>query len=640
MILLRRITLFLLLALTVYGCLAGKLFRQRVWYLSGQRRMFWVCVIYAVLCIGFWFWRRRWFAPALAVLMTVYTSLAVGLLAPLAVAYFLLACWLVGDIALGISIFATLAGLAMHFRIHYPIVYLAALAVPFFWWRKPRWHVPEWNYWSAAVAGFPVVLHWLLTLRPEVSADGLAMHLTIPMFIADQHWWTFDITRFIWAVSPMNGDWAFTIVYMLGGEAAAKLLNGALLLVIAAQLWEMTRSMLAVAMFASIPVVQLVTGSMFIENLLALLILGAIRALHRFHEEGNRRQLYLFAALWGAALATKFGALAYFLPALCFAIGALRKAERPWRAAAVAAAILLCFAAPPYVTAWRITGNPIFPYQNNVFQSAHFDTTEAFRDGRFALGTNWRTLYDATFHSRRYMEGLDGSFGFQHLLFLPLVLLTLRREVPYLVKISLVVAVAAFLLIFRQQSYLRYVYPAMALFSIAIAWAMNEARSLDGQLYRAWALAAVAVVFLNIRFLPAAGWYANDLYFNIPRGAGRQHRYVEETAPVRKLVYYLNAKGGDSPVCFLEGNQIAGLRRRAFTNSWHNWEFYTRLHGSTSPEQDYKLFREYGIQYFIAPTREAGLAASRPHMWAFLAEYTEREYMIGQYYVARWKPGK
>ena len=72
--------------------------------------------------------------------------------------------------------------------------------------------------------------------------------------------------------------------------------------------------------------VQLVTGSLFVENLLAAFLLGMMTALWRFGESGERRFLYLAAMLGGTAMATKFGAIAFLAPALlCAAVEVWRR---------------------------------------------------------------------------------------------------------------------------------------------------------------------------------------------------------------------------------------------------------------------------------------------------------------------------
>ena len=70
--------------------------------------------------------------------------------------------------------------------------------------------------WAAfALAGFPLLLHLLATLSPESSADGLAMHLVIPDWIAFHHAWappplqTFESVGFASVIMDevLHSDW-------------------------------------------------------------------------------------------------------------------------------------------------------------------------------------------------------------------------------------------------------------------------------------------------------------------------------------------------------------------------------------------------------------------------------------------------
>ena len=160
-------------------------------------------------------------------------------------------------------------------------------------------------------------------LKPEASADGLSMHLAVPANIAANHMMTFDPGRMLWAVMPMGADFTYSIVYMLGGEMAARLLNFTILLLLLGLLHAVVRrlasggaALLVVALFATTPMVQLVTGSLFVENLLTALLLGMMASLWLYGERGERVFLFAAAALGGTAMATKFGAIAFVVPAL------------------------------------------------------------------------------------------------------------------------------------------------------------------------------------------------------------------------------------------------------------------------------------------------------------------------------------
>ena len=212
----------------------------------------------------------------------------------------------------------------------------------------------------------------------------------------------------------MGADFILSIVYVLGGEMAARLLNFAILLVLlgllhaAVRLWVSPGiAWLLVALFATTPMVQLVTGSLFVENLLAAFHSGMMTALWRFGESGERRSLYLAAALGGTAMAIKFGAIAILAPALVCAAAEVwrrRKADRRTagprrRTPAVGAA------APPYGIAWIKTGNRSSRLPTTAFTPATLAPKAGFRDTRFHDPLTWKTPYDLTFRTTRYYEG-------------------------------------------------------------------------------------------------------------------------------------------------------------------------------------------------------------------------------------------
>ncbi len=354
-----------------------------------------------------------------------------------------------------------------------------------------------------AVLLFILLLHWMTALRPEVSSDGLAMHLAIPMNVAHDARWTYDFERYTWALMPMAGDWAFTAAYLLGGEAAARLLNFAMLAAIAAMVCRASRqwlppssAFLAAALFASTPLVQMVTGSLLVENVWAPLILGATLAL-------SQGAMICAGVLFGAAMSAKLGSIAFVIPAVVVAamtVATDKNGSRRWRPAALAAVLFIVFASPPYVNAWWKTRNPIYPFMNNVFRSPYFEPANVIRDVRFQKRLDWRTLYDATFRSNGYFEGQKGGLGFQYfLLLIPLLLLFNRRAPRQVLAIGLVGAV----LTFASQPNIRYLYPSLPLLSIGIAWLFSEMLISE---MPTLLVGVGALTVLNVWFLPASTW--------------------------------------------------------------------------------------------------------------------------------------
>ncbi len=507
------LTLILLIALSVYGFYSQRLLSQHIWDPQGIRKLIWLLVLYTAVFAIVVAWKKARFVHILVVAGFVYAALSVGIVPLLAAAYFLFSSLLLGKAVVsalsgaqaksasiagpGNSIIALLAGLSVYvwivgFLVRYPVnyswLYALLLAFPVVWQHRLALNcLREWYdaissvevkgrlalvaLWAVA---FLALAYWLIALKPEVSSDGLAMHLAIPAAIANFHRFPFDPRETVWAVMPMNGDWGFAISYLLGGEYGARLFNLSLFALAVALVCRMIRpwlstasALLVVGLLASTPLAQHLSGSLFVENTWSVLLVGALVA-------GCRRDILSATLLCGTAVATKFGAVAFVLAmAPLFALSIVRMAksgEPKWRRVVVLATVLFAVtAAPPYIHAYFATGNPVFPFLNSVFRSPFFDSTTSFSDGRFLAPLNWRTFFDLTFQSHRFQEGMDGAIGFHYFLFFPLALILIRRDSPKLAKAALWVAVVSFLLMFRTQSNLRYAYPALILCAFPIA---------------------------------------------------------------------------------------------------------------------------------------------------------------------------
>ncbi|MDR3717768.1 MAG: glycosyltransferase family 39 protein [Bryobacteraceae bacterium] len=664
--------------LTAYGLWSRHLFSQALWTATGQQRMLGLAAVYAAwsaLTIAF---ARRWFVLATSILLALGLAAAIGFPAVAAVALSLISSWKLGALLrceaeaptladgilqtlLGVSVWMTALSIAVHFRMNYGPVHVCLFLAPLL--VKPRrtaglardaWRAirsfPSQSLGESlalSLAVFPLLCHLVLIPKPEVGADALAMHLMAPAWVAYQHLWPFDVSHFVWAVMPMGADWCFTGVYLLGGEFAARLLNFALLALTAALVYAASRpyagrcaALLFAGLFASTPLVQLVTGSLMVENLQAAYLAGAVFVAARFWEEAKWRDLYTAAALAGAALATKFGSSALAVPLLIFLVWAAWKNRerlpRAGRHVAAAVGVALAIGALPYLVAYATTGNPFFPYMNDVFRSRWFEA-KAVLDTRFVRPLGFRTPFEAVFHSRDYLEGRDGAAGLQFFILIFLGAALWRRRWPALGTLALAGAVLHCVLTFRTLAYLRYVYAALPLLSIAGAVAVGRLRGAQRWLFRAALLIVAAVLLLNLYFLPASGWWHPDFYLN-PFDHAEVTKYVTESAPARLLVDQLNRAHPGEAVAFFGTETIAGLRAESYSFGWHNHAYERQVMELTGPIGYGQLARRIGVRWFVAPADWSRAGASGI-VSNFLARYTVPASTAGPYELRGWRPG-
>ena len=675
-----------LLAAEVYGFSTAHLFAQQIWYPLGAERFLRYIGAFLSITLPLLLMAPWTLAALLAALLLGLTAYAVGPVTLLAVCFLLISSCALGRLVMDRrrgavegagsgqdDVLATLVGLGIYMLlmyavarlpVNYPAVWVAVLALPLL----ADFHgaVVCLRRWTRAVAGmelrgageraafallaFVLGAHWLLVLKPEVGADALAIHLAVPISFTANHAFMFQPARFLWSAMPMGVDFLYSIAHLLGGEYAARLFDFAMLLALVALLYHAVRrfvspalAYLIGALFATTPMVQLVTGSLFIENTQAVLVFGMLAALWRFDDTEQRRYLNAAMLLGGAAVACKFGSLGFIAFALPFAIALMlrhRKAlgARPVASAVIAIVLLLASAAPPYAIAWAKTGNALFPFLNGRFHSPLLDPSVVVQDYRFLKPLSWSTLYDLTFHTTDFYEGQKGSFGFQYLLFAPLAFLGLAVATQRAARSAGMVAVGAFIIVFLSTPNARYVYPAMALslvpFAALVAWMLAHERWLA----RAAIGAAIAAIALNVYFLPSASYYHKDFCLRSPFSALERQRYLHDSAPVREVISWFNREHGNAPVLLADDSAFAGLTGDVYENHWHQYNTFDRLSRAVTVSDAVHLLQSWNVAYVIAHKPGAGEKLRPLVLGKLLAGCTGLQYESGDVYLARIDP--
>jgi hypothetical protein len=635
----------LLAALLVYGILSEHLLDQILWGMTGARRFLRYSAIFWSISILIIWLKRQWLMPAVCCLALAYAIWWCGLLAPISVLFVLASTWLLGTLLktvfgkplrhdsetrgsdgdpalapfpallLGLGAWMIAMQLTLPLRVHYAWVYVVCLALPFvFGWRRLRQAVANARWMidadrpsileslSLALFLYILIAQALVAMNPEVSADALAMHLAAPELIVHDHRWGFEFLRFAWALMPMGADWLYTVNAMLGGEMAVKLFNFAILAATAlavrsfARRWiSAAQANLTAALLLSGPLVQLVTGSLFIENTWAAFLTGSVLAML----DGG---LLLSGVLFGMAMGIKFGTTGFLAPmVVAGAVIAWRRGLG--RSAALALPLMLLVASPTYINAWARSGNPLYPFLNHIFKAPGIDTNEPLQDARFLEPVRWHTLYDLTFRSHLFFEGQNGGMGFTFFLLLvpagiaAWILLGHRHD-PTARRLwqpmaLLGVGVAASVLTLNSQANLRYVYPALPLVALAAGIALF--RTLPQAAASGMLLIAIG---LNLWFLPSAGYYSKD--FALFRKS-RIADFVSRGAPTRVLNAELNRIAPGEPAAFFGGNAIAGFYGTAYTESWHAYSFWRQLGDFKNGAELLDLLHRLKVRYVIAP---------------------------------------
>ena len=655
--------LLVFVGLTAFGLLTNGILRQDVWEPGGlQRLLIFAGIHAAVSAVAIWL-IPRWYLLLVAVLTFLYTGMAVGFVAPAAIVYLAASFWAVGAIwfrnqpqflqrnpqlpvFIGLASWTFFVMATARWPIHYRWIYWLLPALPIVYaMRRRLWPEFQMEYARTrrdliplAVALFPLLCAWLATLMPEVSSDGLSMHMVIPARMAAAHHWAFQVQEFIWAVMPMGGDWAYTLAWMLGGEPAARLLNLAILALISWTLYERIHARVPgwmcaalVGGFLSTPLTQQVTGSMFVENFVAAMLFGSILLL-RVHLK-ERKDIFFLACtfLAGMAAASKLGAWAYIAPLFVFVIFLVKP-----RHLVRAAPVMVVVGGFPYWEAWLRTQDPVFPMFNAWFRSPFYHQAANFTNSRYLTRLSTTTWYDITFHSRRFVEGLDGSMGVFFFILVPLCLVGWRQRWPRTGKILMGVSLAGCILTYLGQSYLRYLYPALPMFTLLAGIAIASFRLHTQWTARTIAGVAALTLLINLYLLPAAGYYHRNFALNQVLDQASVDRYLLESAPERKLVNWLNANDPQARVAWLEGDAVADFQGHALTNTWHSEPFYTQMSEANSADSIDWLAQSQKIDYFIAPAASSWRAVTNVHTREFMDRFTSPVTEAGGVELRRW----
>jgi hypothetical protein len=639
-------------AMTMYG-----LFRLHwpgiIPWEAGGRRRFVIFTLIAFAFVSLLSVRLRLNAFAVAALGALgLAGLAGGLWPLLMVIWFAIAATLLGEWCLrrmrfgvddsalqflaGAGLYGTACGLVAHLPINYPALYGAALALPLVLRRhrlqqwlaallqpalrhvRPIDRTSRWLDIAIAVIG---LVYFVVAFLPENGFDALAMHLFIASHLATNHRWEFDAATYVWAVMPMLADWLFSIGYMLAGETASRLINVGFIFLLA---WLVRQLVVwaggsrvgarwAVLLFLTSPLTFTEGSSLFIESVWAALAVGGTLAILRACSAEKDMRAHLGAAglLLGFALAAKavtFTILPALVPILLWRYKAWCK--RGVVPVLMLGLLLFCVvAAIPYVTAWKLTGNPVFPFFNGIFKSPLWPSVNFESASVFGKGVRPDVLYGMTFNSGRYLEATTGVAGFQWLwLFFPAaVALLLTRHTRGIALLA--VGVGSVFLTFQSVSYLRYIFPAWAMLTAMIAVGMSARATPLLVTSKVWSAIAICTILLNLAFFTAGAFY-RDFPLSSIISASHRTQYLSERNPLRNAVTIVNALNtGKTPVAVFAPPLTAGLEADALYANWYNVGWQTAYNAAITEQDLAALFIDRRVTYLVVDSGSALSAA-------------------------------
>lgn len=413
----------------------------------------------------------------------------------------------------GLGLVAALVGWPLPFPVHHQLTWVPLLAAGIVWRRKPllaMWHELRRDgreslrdsraaFWLLG----PVLLVVMApALMPRLGSDDLSYHLIIPGELLAYGHSRLDAGTQVWTFGPWSLDLLHGLAWVFGGDQPTTAgMNVFWLLAACALCARIAREQglghgaawLAAAVFASIPMVTQLAGTLQVEAASPAILAALYLAVSRAREPGA---LVVVAALAGLLMGSKISNALLALPLAAWLLWQLRGAWPRPRTWIIAVALGAFAGGSSYFWGAVLAGNPVLPLFNGVFGSPYF-LQENWHDASWQLewgpGLPWAVVFD----TGRYLSAKAGAMGAVWLVLagaLPLALADART------RPTLLIGLAGLLLVFSQVQFLRYVLPALVLIVPALFAAATRLAPRTG------VATGMALVLLQVLLIPSASW--------------------------------------------------------------------------------------------------------------------------------------
>jgi hypothetical protein len=531
------------------------------------------------------------------------------------------------DVAAGLSAIMGVCGILIHFPINTPELYLVAIAILLALnhrylaqlWQQGRGAIGNVNaqaFWPIAVLLWVAGIAFASLFLPTVSYDDLSYHLLATTQLTLHHRFLFDFQRHLWALAPLAADLFYAIPQLLAGEDCRGALNGFYLIAIAALGNRMLVSMsvstavraFTLALLVSMPMVHGLASTMQSETSMTFFAFAGLVVMtdERYRDPVRCAKAALLIA--AVLLAIKTTAAFLALPLLLATGLRLQRVRRAgWAgidsALVAIAGLAMLVGFQSYAYSFAMTGNPVFPLFNQVFRSPYFDTINFFNP-LFVGKLSWHLPLDMTFLSSSFAEAGNGTFGFQFLMLSPaLVLIALGwRSRAGTIAILALAAVYMVPVVISQQ-YIRYLFPGLAMVSIALGIAAQQCSIGPAYLRRTWNVAWGIALLGNIYFMPFAGWHLESGSIDKFTVAAKQ-AYLAAFAPDRLANDYINRTAGKDAVVFYDNDRPfgAGLEGTPLYPTLYNMDVVRRLVTIDNAADLASFFKDYRITHYVRNT--------------------------------------
>jgi dolichyl-phosphate-mannose-protein mannosyltransferase len=492
------------------------------------------------------------------------------------------------------------------------------------------------------VMGFASVRNLMWTIAPEVEFDALNMRLAVPRIFLQEG--RFVDLPYIWHSYFVHLlEYFNTICLALHGESVAKLVVAVIAIAAALGAYSVGRTLFsptagvwAAVFFYTTPLVSWGSGTAYNDNAVAQFVTAAILAFVLWYRTQHWGWIVASGLLAGGATSIKLNGVFALVGLTLALLAVIIFKRRPLYTIAIFV-VLACFvAAPCYLLVYSLTGNPIFPFMNEVFKSPYWELDNPVTNASdFGVGTSpgdlLRLPFRLTLDTARFGEALTpGALG-PLLLFIPFGVLALRKDrESRIVAFVMFVYLAFWAATYQYGRYYTAVLPAVA--ALSIGGFLTVA---PGFLERYRQLVLAVLVFGQLAVQPVLYWRIPER-FPLRRALGTESR---ESLLRRGLEGYAAAQ-------YI--NRVVQMNERVLSIGHEDLRFYlkppletlvesrlgskVRQTASLAPGRELaNVLIEANIRYILLTTRDM---ANPPSYYPyasrdFLQEFATLEYSYG-----------
>ena len=449
------------------------------------------------------------------------------------------------------------------------------------------------------------------TFFPTIMWDDNTLHLSIWSQLATNHQYVPDIKSQIWSAEPFNVDLLHGVVSVLSQADARGALNFMFLCIMCVGVFKLAAlftsnindRLLVMSLFLSTPMICNLLIGLQTDLFLAFLVTCGAWLLVGL---AKRFSLVYVAALLAACAmcaSTK-------LPAVLLAAGLgltmlvilfqyrvqLQKLSLfTWLLLVLALLISACLAFYPYVSAYLLTGNPVFPLYNGIFKSPHFEPKN-FLDTHYVKGASFSSYAGWFFNTSSYFESKNYTAGFQYFLLFPIavvIMLLKKQRTALLLLIPLFVYA---LPLFLTLQYWRYFFAVLPLCSLVLAVFLLEA-GVNKWVKVTSRSVFYGFIFLNLMFMPGISWNFHAAPVQLYTHASKL-AFTQDVAPENLLNQQINQMDKQAKVLF-DFNRPYGatLAGKAIYNSWYAPEYAQVIASWKTPVDISASLAVWGVTY-------------------------------------------